>query len=100
RRFRFLGRERRLESRPGQLAFPEPLQAYLPVDAPPVEPRAVKARAGLHRRIAPVDAHDDRVRACGELRARFKWQVGAPVRAGRAPIDPHARLEVRRAEGE
>ena len=48
---RFVAREPRLEGRPGQLAFPEPLHAHLAVDAAPVEPRTVKARAGLHRQV-------------------------------------------------
>ena len=76
-----VGRERGLDGWVEQLAFADRPYADIAVDPAPVEPRAVKAFARLRRRVAPVDADDDGVRAGRYPRARFERQVGAAVRA-------------------
>jgi hypothetical protein len=68
------------------------------VDAAEVEPRAVP-RIGLHRRrVAPVGAHDEHVRAGGQARSCLERQVGADVVRDLPPVDPHGRAVVDRVE--
>ena len=83
-----------------QLALADRAHFHLAVEAAPVEPRAVEALARLRAGVAPVDPHDDRVRARGELRAQLERQVGAAVGAQRAAVHPDVGAEVRRLEAE
>ncbi len=95
-----VGLQRRLDRRFGELAFADRAHRDLPVEPAPVEPRAVKALLALRTGVAPVDPHDERVRAGGERGAAFEGQVGAAVGDDRPAVDEGARLEVGRGEGE
>ena len=72
-----------------ELARPELTDRHRAVDAAEVEPGAMPG-IGLHRRrIAPVGAHDERVRAGGEAHPGLEGQVGPGVARDEAPVDPH-----------
>jgi hypothetical protein len=83
-----------------ELGAPERADGHRAIDAAEVEPCPVP-RVGLHRRrIAPVGAHDEHVRAGSQARASLEGQVDAGVVRDLATVDPHGREVVDRVEAD